>query len=62
MNQNFVRLDNFDGTNFMHGKDKIFFLLSTLKIAYVLDANLVILFLSLSKEEIENMTLLEFER
>uniref|UniRef100_A0A2N9IJF8 CCHC-type domain-containing protein n=1 Tax=Fagus sylvatica TaxID=28930 RepID=A0A2N9IJF8_FAGSY len=40
MNQDFVKLDRFDGTNFTRWKDKLMFLLTTLKIAYVLDPNL----------------------
>ncbi|KAI9186802.1 hypothetical protein LWI28_021092 [Acer negundo] len=35
-----VQLDRFDGTNFTHWKGKLFFLLTVLKIAYVLDPNL----------------------
>ena len=41
MNQDFVKLDRFDGTNFTHWKDKLMFLLTALKIAYVLDPNLL---------------------
>ena len=40
MNQDFVKLDRFDGTNFTCWKDKLMFLLTALKIAYVLDPNL----------------------
>ena len=40
MNQDFVRLDRFDGTNFLRWKDKLKFLLTALKIYYVLDPNL----------------------
>ena len=40
MNQDFVKLDRFDRTNFTHWKDKLMFLLTALKIAYVLDPNL----------------------
>ena len=36
----FWKLDKFDGTNFMPWKDKIRWMLTTLKIAYVLDPNL----------------------
>ena len=35
-----VQLDRFNGTNFTHWKEKLFFLLTVLKIAYVLDPNL----------------------
>ena len=35
-----VQLDRFDGTNFTRWKEKLFFLLTMLKIAYVLDPNL----------------------
>ena len=40
MNHDFVRLDRFDGTNFTRWKDKLIFLLTALKIFYVLDPNL----------------------
>jgi hypothetical protein len=40
MNQEFVKLDRFDGTNFTHWKDKLMFLLMALKISYVLDPNM----------------------
>ena len=40
MNQDFVRLNRFDGTNFLRWKDKLKFLLTALKIYYVLDPNL----------------------
>jgi hypothetical protein len=40
MNQDFMKLDRFDGTNFTRWKDKLIFLLTALKIAYVLDPNL----------------------
>lgn len=40
MNQEFVKLDRFDGTNFMRWKDKMMFLLTALKISYILDPNL----------------------
>lgn len=40
MNQEFTKLDRFDGTNYTRWQDKILFLLTTLKIAYVLDENL----------------------
>ena len=35
-----VQLDCFDGTNFTHWKGKLFFLLTVLKIVYVLNPNL----------------------
>ncbi|XP_071928092.1 uncharacterized protein [Coffea arabica] len=40
MNQDFVKLDRFDGTNFSRWKDKMMFFLMALKIAYVLDPSL----------------------
>ena len=40
MNQDFVRLDRLDGTNFMRWQDKMKFLLTTMKVSYVLDENL----------------------
>lgn len=40
MNQDFVKHDRFDGNNFNRWKDKLKFLLTGLKIAYVLDPNL----------------------
>ena len=40
MNQDFVRLDRFEGTKFLRWKDKLKFLLTSLKIYYVLDPNL----------------------
>ena len=40
MNQDFVKLDRFDGTNFSRWKDKMMFFLTALKIAYVLDPSL----------------------
>ena len=40
MNQDFVKQDKFDGTNFTRWKDKLMFLLTTLNIVYILDPNL----------------------
>ena len=40
MNQDFVKLDKFDGSNFIRWQDKMKFLLTVLKIFYVLDPNL----------------------
>jgi hypothetical protein len=40
MNQDFVKLNRFDGTNFTSWKDKLMFLLAALKNSYVLDSNL----------------------
>ena len=40
MNQDFVKLDRFNGTNYTRWKDKMIFLLTTLKIVYVLDPNM----------------------
>lgn len=37
MNQDFMKLDHFDGTNYTHWKDMMLFLLTALKIWYVLD-------------------------
>ncbi len=36
-----MKLDSFDGTNFTRGKKKMKLLLTTLKIFYVLDPNLM---------------------
>lgn len=40
MNQDLVKLDRFDGTNFTRWQDKMIFLLTALKIYYVLDPDL----------------------
>uniref|UniRef100_A0A2N9IZW8 Reverse transcriptase Ty1/copia-type domain-containing protein n=1 Tax=Fagus sylvatica TaxID=28930 RepID=A0A2N9IZW8_FAGSY len=40
MNKDFVKLDKFDGSNFIRWQDKMKFLLTALKIFYVLDPNL----------------------
>ncbi|XP_010914014.1 uncharacterized protein [Elaeis guineensis] len=40
INQDTVKLDRFDGNNFFHWQDKMLFLLTALKISYVLDPNL----------------------
>uniref|UniRef100_A0A2C9U4W9 Uncharacterized protein n=1 Tax=Manihot esculenta TaxID=3983 RepID=A0A2C9U4W9_MANES len=36
----FVKYDRFDGTNFVHWKDKMLFLLTNMKISYLLDPDL----------------------
>ena len=41
LNHKLVKLDRFDGTNFSLWKDKMKFLLTTLKTFYVLDPNLM---------------------
>ena len=41
LNHKLVKLDHFDGTNFSRWKDKMKFLLTTLKLLYVLDPNLM---------------------
>ena len=41
LNHELVKLDRFDGTNFSRWKDKMKFLLTTLKLFYVLDPNLM---------------------
>lgn len=41
MNQDMVKLDRFDGNNFARWRDKMMFLLTALKISYILDPNLV---------------------
>ena len=40
MNQDLVRLDRFDGSNFTRWQDKMKFILITLKIAYILESSL----------------------
>lgn len=40
MNQEFVKLDRFNGTNFVHWKTKTLFLLTALKISYIMDYDL----------------------
>ena len=40
MNQDFIKLDRFDGTNFNRWKDKMQFLLTAMKISYLLDPTL----------------------
>ena len=40
VSQEFLKLDRFDGTNFIRWKDKMMFILTTLKISYILDPNL----------------------
>ncbi|KAL5582208.1 hypothetical protein UlMin_014650 [Ulmus minor] len=40
MNQDLVRLDRFDGSNFTRWQDKLRFLLTTMKIIYILDPDL----------------------
>nr|CAD1843300.1 unnamed protein product [Ananas comosus var. bracteatus] len=40
INQDSMKLNQFDGTNFTRWKDKMMFLLTALKIAYILDPNL----------------------
>ena len=40
VNQEFVKLDNFNGTNFIRWKDNMMFLLTALKRSYILDPNL----------------------
>lgn len=40
MDQDFVRLDRFNGTNFTRWQDKLKFLLTALKIFYILNPNL----------------------
>jgi hypothetical protein len=41
VNQELVKLNRFDGINFIRWKDKMMFLLTTLKISYILDPNLL---------------------
>ena len=40
MNQDLVRLDHFDGSNFTRWQDKLKFLLTAFKIFYIMDPNL----------------------
>jgi hypothetical protein len=41
VSQELVKLNRFDGINFVRWKDKMMFLLTTLKISYILDPNLL---------------------
>jgi hypothetical protein len=41
VSQELVKLNRFDGINFIRWKDKMMFLLTTLKISYILDPNLL---------------------
>ncbi len=41
MNQEFLKLNRFDGTNFTYWRDKMLFILTALKISYVLDHSLM---------------------
>jgi len=41
VNQELVKLNRFDGIHFVCWKDKMMFLLTTLKISYILDPNLL---------------------
>ena len=41
LNHELVKFDRFDGTNFSRWKDKMKFLLTALKLFYVLDLNLM---------------------
>ncbi|XP_072058273.1 uncharacterized protein [Arachis hypogaea] len=43
MNQEFVRLDRFDGTNLSRWKDKMMFLFSDLNLAYVIDPKTILI-------------------
>lgn len=43
INQDLVKLDCFDGTNFTRGQDNMIFFLTTLKIFYVLDPELALI-------------------
>ena len=54
INQEFMKLDRFDGTNYTHWKDKMMFFLTALKVAYVLDSNLPWIPVS-SPDETENV-------
>ena len=54
MNQDFMKLDRFDGTNYTYWKDKMKFFLTALKVAYVLDPNLPQISVS-SLDETENV-------
>lgn len=40
INQDFVKLDRFNGTNFNRWQDKMMFLLTALKISHILDPEL----------------------
>ncbi|KAG2696582.1 hypothetical protein I3760_07G064200 [Carya illinoinensis] len=58
MNQDFVKLDKFDGMNFTRWKDKLMFILTTLKISYVLDSDFPIL----PKPKFDNNDQIKVER
>jgi len=50
VNQELVKLNRFDGINFVRWKDKMMFLLTTLKISYILDPNLLEILASTSED------------
>ena len=54
MNQDFMKLDRFDGTKYTLWKDKMMFFLTTLKVSYMLDPNLPHILVS-SPDETENV-------
>ena len=59
MNQDFIRLDRFDGVNFIRWRDKLKFMLTALKVYYVLDSNLPPIF---EQKEDDNETIIALRK
>lgn len=54
MNQDLIKLDQFDGTNFTWWQDELKFLLTVLKIFYILYPSLVLVS-KITDEDIDNV-------